>query len=212
MSCRVTLTKTAGNVSVETNGFPDHKSSYFNSSDACYEAISSAATTAGRAVNPNKIASQTIAATIPFAGVPGSSVTATGLGVIGIAVDGTSIYNNAAAPGDSIYNEVKTFDNCEGHPDNQSRYHYHIQPPSISSSDSRFIGVMRDGHPIYGIKDADGSPPSLDKAGGHVGTTPDSTEIVYHYHVNLQTAGSDSAYFISTGYYKGTAGSCTGCL
>lgn len=70
---------------------------------------------------------------------------------------------------------------------------------------------MRDGFPVYGPKDSDGTTPTLDSNGGHTGTTVDSTTAVYHYHVNLQTSGSNSAYFITSGNYAGTAGACTGC-
>lgn len=207
-SCRVTLTKSGSNVTVATDSRPDSKSQYFSSTDACYEAFSAS----GRITNPNTISTQSISATIPFAGVAAGSNTATDEGVIGVAVNGVSIYDNSAAPGDDIYDEEATFDKCQGHPDVSSRYHYHTEPDSITSNGSDFIGVMRDGFPIYGRLDSDGSTPTLDAAGGHTGTTPDSSGAsVYHYHLNLQTNGTDSAYFISAGYYHGTKGSCTGC-
>ena len=78
-------------------------------------------------------------------------------------------------------------------------------------------GVPRDGHPIYGRRDADGSLPSLDSTGGHTGLTPDSLDAaIYHYHANLQTSsGAGTAgqqqWFLTTGAYRGTPGSCTGC-
>jgi hypothetical protein len=77
---------------------------------------------------------------------------------------------------------------------------------------------MRDGYPLYGRHDADGSTPAnLDASGGHVGTTPDSpSTAVYHYHVNLQTShtgatAGDEAWFLTTGTYAGAPGTCTGC-
>jgi hypothetical protein len=136
-----------------------------------------------------------------------------GMGVVGIALNGVAIYDNVAAPPDNIYDEVDTFDKCEGHPAG-TMYHYHIEPTTATNGDDNFVGVMRDGFPIYGREEYGGGVPTLDKAtgGGHLGYTVDSTgTTVYHYHVNLQTSGTDSAYFITSGYYMGTAGSCTGC-
>src|SRR5205823_11194833 len=99
-----------------------------------------------------------------------------------------ALFSNVAAPGDDIYLEAATFDPCRAHPTQTGVYHYHSEPYAISSNDSNLIGVMRDGYFVYGRKDADGSTPALDAAGGHTGTTPDSATPVYHYHVNLQTS------------------------
>jgi hypothetical protein len=207
-SCRVTLTKSGSNVVISTDSRPDSKSQYFSKTDACYEAF----TATGRKTNPNTIAAQTIKVTVPMNGTKAASTTTMTGATIGVAVSGVSIFGNFAAPGDDIYAEAETFDKCEGHPQNTGNYHYHTEPTSITQSDSAFVGVMRDGIPIYGRLDSDGSTPTLDAAGGHTGVTVDSpTTPVYHYHVNLQTNGTDSAYFITTGVYAGTVGTCTGC-
>ena len=128
--------------------------------------------------------------------------------------DRRSMASGSAAPGDDIFDEEATFDKCDGHPDPSSTYHYHTEPSTISNADDNFIGVMRDGFPIYGRNDhsTGTTVTGLDSAGGKTGTTVDSpSTAVYHYHVNLQSNGTKSAYFISAGYYKGTPGSCTGC-
>ena len=210
-SCRVTLTKSGSNVTIQTDSQPDYKSAYYATSNGCY----ASGFPTGRAANPNTLGSQSITVTVPYAptAASGSTGNAMPMGAIGIALNGVVIYSNAAAPGDSIYAEVATFDKCEGHPAG-TMYHYHTEPTTASNSDSNFIGVMRDGFPVYGRYDTGNATPTLDKAsvGGHLGTTVDSPATsVYHYHVNLQTSGSNSAYFITTGYYLGTAGSCTGC-
>lgn len=135
------------------------------------------------------------------------------MGVVGIAVNGVAIFSNAAAPGDNIYNEVATFDKCEGHPAGTT-YHYHTEPTTATNEDSSFVGVMRDGFPIYGRYETGATTPTLDKASGgaHLGTTVDSTTTsVYHYHVNYQTSGTDNAYFITSGYYMSSTGACSGC-
>lgn len=207
-SCRVTLTKSGSNVTIATDSRPDTKSQYYSSSDVCYEAFSAT----GRITNPNTIATQSLSVTVPMTGAKAASNTTMSGATVGVAISGVSIFGNFAAPGDDIYEESETFDKCEGHPQNTGNYHFHTEPTSITQADSAFVGVMRDGLPIYGRLDADGSTPTLDAAGGHTGTTVDSpSTAVYHYHVNLQTNGTDSAYFISTGYYAGTIGTCTGC-
>jgi len=210
-TCRVTLTKSGSNVIITTDGQPDYTSPYFASTNACYKS----GFPSGRFANPNTLASQNISLTVPFtpsasAGTIGTAMTG---GVVGVAINGVAIFSNAAAPGDNIYQEVSTFDHCEGHPAG-TLYHYHIEPTTVSNSDSNFIGVMRDGFPIYGRYDSDGTSPNLSKAsgGGHSGTTVDSPSTsIYHYHVNLQTSGSASAFFITSGYYMGSKGACTGC-
>ncbi len=209
-SCRVTLTKSGDNVVISTDDLPDYKSYYFGSTDACYEAFSSSE----RKANPNYIASQSIQVTVPFSPTAAASATATPEGVIGIALNGVALYDNSAAPGDDIYNEEATFDKCDGHPDVSSRYHYHSEPGPISNDDYAFVGVMRDGFPIYGRNDysTGATVTGLDSQGGKTSTTVDSPSTeVYHYHLNLQSNGTKSVYFISAGYYKGTPGSCSGC-
>lgn len=206
-SCRVTLTVQGGNVIIQADGQPDHTSNYFETSNACYEALN----IDGRRQNPNTLAEQNFSVTVPS--TPAGGGGAMSLGVVGIAVNGVAIFSNAAAPGDNIYDEVQTFDKCEGHPAGTT-YHYHIEPPSITSNDSTFIGVMRDGNPVYGRTDQGGGlTTGLDANGGHSGPTVDSGgSSVYHYHVNLQTDGTDSAYFITSGTFTNDAGTCTGCL
>lgn len=202
-SCRVTLTVSGSNVIISTDGQPDYKSSYFETSNSCYEEFDSDE----RYSNPNTLGEQTIVVTVPMTPTMASSTMS--MGAVGIAANGVAIFNNAANPPDNIYDEIDTFDKCEGHPAG-TMYHYHSEPTSITSADDNFVGVMRDGIPIYGRLDSDDSTPTLDSDGGHTGATPDSAS-TYHYHVNLQTSGSDSAYFITSGNYAGAAGSCTGC-
>lgn len=204
-TCRVTLTVSGSNVQISTDGQPDYKSNYFATSNSCYESFSAS----GRSANPNTLGEQSIVMTVPKNPTTsgGGSMS---LGVVGVARNGVAIFNNAAAPGDNIYDEVATFDKCEGHPAG-TMYHYHIEPPSISNTDTYFVGVMRDGHPVYGRYDSGNTTPTLDSTGGHTGVTPDSSSSIFHYHVHQQSSGSNSAIFITSGTYKAAAGSCSGC-
>lgn len=195
---------------ITTDNRPDYKSNYFTSSDACYASFSSNV----RYANPNKLATKSLSITVPYSPSAAGANSATPDGVVGVALNGVAIYDNTAAPGDDIYNEQFTFDKCDGHPDVSSTYHYHDEPSSITSNDDNFIGVLRDGFPIYGRVDyATGlTATGLDAAGGKTGTTEDSpSSSVYHYHANSQTNGTYTIYFLTKGLYHGTPGACTGC-
>jgi hypothetical protein len=212
-SCRVSLTPTtAGGIEVvrtEADGQPDYPSFYFAANDPCYEAYPE-----GHA-NPNRITPVTRAIDIPR--VPLEGAQPMGGGIVGVALNGVPIFGDFAAPGDDIFLEVGTFDRCGAHPTEQGTYHYHGEPLAISSDDARLIGVLRDGYPVYGRRDADGSLPALDAHGGHTGPTADSPEApVYHYHLNEQvstaplTAG-EHQWFLTTGTYHGRPAACAAC-
>lgn len=208
-SCRVTLTATSTTITAVADGQPDYLSNYFASDNPCHENYT------GAIQNPNTISAQSYTLNFPL--VPTASpASMRGTAVVGLALNGVPIYGNFAAPGDDIFEEADTFDRCGAHPQQQGRYHYHAEPYSISYDDSAFIGVMRDGYAIYGRRDSDGSLPALDNTGGHTGTTPDSSTPVFHYHVNLQTStntgtAGEQQWFLTTGQYAGTPGSCSGC-
>lgn len=208
-SCRVTLGMAGGNVTITSDGQPDYLSNYFASSNACHEAYT------GAIQNPNTIAALSLSMQMPA--TPDTSSAKMNGGIVGVAINGVPIFGNFAAPGDDIFQEAATFDRCGGHPQQQGQYHYHSEPFALSYDDANLIGVMRDGYPVYGRKDADGSTPTLDSMGGHTGVTADSpSAAVYHYHLNEQTSTSPGTagqkqWFLTTGTYRGSAGSCTGC-
>ncbi len=210
-SCRVELGKTSTEVTASADGRPDYLSNYFATGDRCHEDYTDAIQ------NPNTISAQSYQLQFPL--VPTTTATSMrGTAVVGLALNGVPIYGNFAAPGDDIFEEALTFDRCGAHPQNQGKYHYHSEPYPISYDDARFIGVMRDGFPIYGRRDSDGAlATGLDNNGGHTGTTPDSpSTAVYHYHVNLQTStttgtAGEQQWFLTTGQFAGVPGACTGC-
>lgn len=202
-SCRVTLSVSNGVVTLSSDGQPDYASNYFPTSSACYAAYAPAFP------DPNQIAAQSLSVHASL--TPDASAQAMGLGPVGMALNGVALFDNQAAPGDDIFRESGSFDECQGHPQQQGMYHYHSEPYALSSDDARLIGVLRDGYFVYGRRDADGSVPTdLDAAGGHVGTTPDSPSTpVYHHHLNLETStnagtAGQQVWFITTGQYAGT--------
>jgi hypothetical protein len=209
-SCRVTLTRSGANVQAQSDGQPDYKSFYFPTTNPCYQSET------GSLHNPSSIAPQHYA--VNFPGSPTMTAQPMTGAVVGMALNGVPIFGNFAAPGDDIFQEAMTFDACGAHPQMSGQYHYHGEPYAISNDDSNFIGVLRDGYPVYGRRDPDGSMPTLDTYGGHTGVTADSPATpVYHYHVNLQTStGTRTAgqkqWFLTTGTYRGTPAACSTCM
>jgi len=208
-SCRVTLTASTGKVNAKADGQPDYLSNYFPADNVCHEVYT------GAKQNPNDLMPKTY--DIAFPTTSDNSPTVMQLGVVGLAVNGVPIFGNFAAPGDDIFVEADTFDRCAAHPTGGGMYHYHSEPLAISQDDDRFIGVLRDGYPVYGRKDMDGSYPTLDAQGGHTGVTKHSpTTPVYHYHVNLQTStaqgtAGQTQWFVTTGTYHGGPSACPDC-
>jgi hypothetical protein len=207
-SCRATLTVAGGAVQIQADGQPDYASNYFATTSPCYTPAN------GTVTNPNRIAVKALTMTMPA--TPNDAEQMMMGAIVGIALNGVPIFANFAAPGDDIFTEAMTFDSCQGHPQMAGQYHYHSEPYSISADDSAFIGVLRDGYPLYGRRDSDGSLPALDLAGGHTGITVDSVTPVYHHHVNEQTStnagtAGQKQWFLTTGRYHGTPGTCTGC-
>jgi YHYH protein len=204
-SCRVFITTTADTIELESDGQPDHTSNYFTADHECHDEFRPAKP------NPNSIGVKKMQLHLPR--VPNANGRVMGMGTIGFAINGVSLFNNMAAMGDDIYAETQTFDRCQGHPTGQSSYHYHSEPYSITVDDANLVGVFLDGYPIYGRRDLNGTLPTLDASGGHTSATPDSAVPAYHYHVNLQTSpAGQQVWFMSKGQFFGQPGTCGGCL
>ncbi|MDP5105797.1 MAG: YHYH protein [Polaribacter sp.] len=158
---------------------------------------------------------------IPTTPVEATNKEETDLGIIGLALNGVPIYNNYE--GRSVLGIVAmaTFDAAGAHPGPGSDYHYHAAAqlgfdstndgslyPTIN--DSNLIGFLRDGFPVYGRQDADGSYPDLDENGGHTGVTADFSEGIYHYHCSNENYLDSGWYVIKSGAYHGTPGTASG--
>jgi hypothetical protein len=239
-SCNVKLTPVDGsnaavsNVSSATSiaigftGLPDHKSTYFATTGTYSFTDQSGTTVSGNYSdmyqyydtifdNPNKTAQKSYVLYVPASPARNNGNNSThqmGMGIVGVAVDGVPIYNSLADASDNIYSEEGSFDECQGHPDAQSKYHYHSLPYSISYNDSKLVGIMRDGFFIYGQYDYGGNtdldtstkPPNAAAAdgvtsvaaavpyvfGGHEGALPTTgTGNVFHYHATAQYGCTD---------------------
>lgn len=194
----VTITVEGTNVVLKSNAVPDHKSPYWGTGNALYEAPHS-----GMIPNPNLIVSQALTLRVPASPAVASAVSDTPLGPIGMAINGVPLFNQYAAGRSPLNGEIISFDRYNGHPQQSGQYHYHMEPFWLTTANgaSSLIGVLLDGFPVYGPKDADGTTPSnLDSCNGHTHATADVAAGIYHYHAT-------TAVPYLSGCYKGTAGS-----
>ena len=187
-------------VVLESTGIPNHPSPYFDRNDANYTAPHD-----GMQVNPNRILEQNLTLRLPLNPQIASQPTETDLGAIGVAVNGVALFNQYAGRNSTgwlpLENEIETFDIYNGHPQQRGMYHYHLEPLFLTQdSQSKLMGFLSDGFPVYGPRDLDGSLPNdLDECNGHSGTVADYEDDIYHYHIT-------AAFPYISGCYKGTPG------
>ncbi len=192
---------------LRSRGVPDHVTPYWGVGHALYEAPF-----AGQTLTPNgNIAEQSYTMTIPVNPGEAASKEATSLGPIGMALNGVAIYNDREGgnvPVDA--NTLRTIDRAGAHTSPGGTYHYHFDNEFLSYDDANLFGFLRDGFPIYGRRDQDGSYPSdLDTNGGHVGTTADFATPIYHYHSSRVSYMNSRFYVLKEGSYHGTKGTFT---
>jgi hypothetical protein len=197
---------TEGNyVVIKTNSVPDHKSPYFATSDPRYEAYNG--TNPNFMLNPNRIIDQSLTFKIPITPAESASKTATPLGPIGVSTNGVAIFNQYAGPSQPLTNEINSFDQYNGHPQQTGQYHYHVEPKYITTQKGKnvLIGVLLDGFPVYGPVENGVTLTSanLDAYHGHTGITEDFPSGIYHYHIT-----ADAPYINGNGFW-GTAGTVT---
>ncbi|MFT6715418.1 MAG: hypothetical protein ACJA0Q_000045 [Saprospiraceae bacterium] len=202
-TANTTFTINDEEIVITSKGVPNHESAYYETSNPLYANY----TWSAFKKNPNSIAEQNMTMTIPRYPLVASNHESTPLGAMGIAVNSVSLYNQYAAPGDDLEDEIETFDQWAGHPQNQGQYHYHLEASYLSQQNGNeaLVGILMDGFPIYGthengqqVTNAD-----LDEYHGHTSSTADFPDGIYHYHVT-----SEDPYMNGNGYY-GTAGTLT---
>ena len=206
--------KFSGNVTVAVLGdyavittmdIPDHKSPYFDVGDSNYEAYNG--NNPDFRLNPNRIVEQNLVFKIPLNPHESSSHSYTQLGPIGVSINGVPLFNQYAGPNRALGDEINSFDQYNGHPQQSGMYHYHVEPLHITEEEGEdgLIGFLLDGFPVYGPYE-DGkmiTNDDLDKYHGHFGPTKEYPDGIYHYHIT-----GDSPY-INGGQYYGTPGSVT---
>jgi hypothetical protein len=203
----VSITIDGNYVVIKTTSLPDHKTPYYKGTQwsSMYEAYNG--TNSLWSQNPNTIAESDCTYKIPLNPVVATNHSATPLGPMGVAINGVPIFNQYAAMGAPLTNEVNSFDQYDGHPQQQGMYHYHAEPYYLTTNKGKgaLIGFLLDGFPVYGplengktITNAD-----LDVYHGHIAVTTDYPNGIYHYH----TTTADP-YINGNGFY-GTPGTIT---
>lgn len=183
----ITISFDGDDITIESNGLPNHTSPYWGSTDPLYiEPV-----VAGH-LTPGGITSRSLTVTVSAAPTFASSSTATGLGAIGISVTGVPIFNDQEGDNRSIEEEiVDSFDYAGAH-NGPSGYHYHIESSDVpentvlSYDDEKLVGIMADGFLLYGRKcnSIADHPTDLDVSGGHYSLTQHTDdEEFYHYHI-----------------------------
>jgi hypothetical protein len=194
-------------VTFTTNDLPNHTSPYWPSNNPLHEAYNG--TNANFNLNPNRISTQNITFTISLNPTEAANKEATNLGPIGISRNGVVFFNQYAGPNNQpLTNEINSFDQWLGHPQNTGQYHYHIEPTYLINQfgDDAFLGLLADGFPVYGPQE-DGmtiTNSDLDEYHGHVSATEDFPNGIYHYHVTP----NEDPYLNGNGYF-GTPGNIT---
>jgi hypothetical protein len=171
---------------IESANLPEHKSVYFQTGHALFETFDfntniykfapAYTAQAAHAAGSNKIAEQSITMRIPMAPGEATTKTKTALSTIGLALNGVSFFNESAGAGHEITEELFTFDQCSGHPQQSGVYHYHVDPiclirdlggsviaRSKTASTTTYnwiedsgtnagllLGFLMDGFPVYG--------------------------------------------------------------
>jgi len=194
-------------VVIKTNGVPDHKSPYFQNTEwenDLYEAYNGTNTAWNK--NPNVIEELNLVFRIPLHPEEASNKRATSLGPIGVSLNGIPFYNQYAGPNNQpLTNEVNSFDQYYGHPQQQGGYHYHVEPTYLTANAGRdaLMGFLLDGFPVYGPIEDDKvvSNDDLDAYHGHSHATADYPNGIYHYHI------TDADPYINGNGFFGTAGS-----
>lgn len=189
-------------VTFTTQDLPNHTSPYWPSGNSLYETYNG--TNSNFNQNPNTISTQNITFTITLNPAEDSNHQATPMGAIGISRNGVVFFNQYAAGGSPLTNEINSFDQWLGHPQGQGTYHYHIEPTYLTQEfgEDAFLGLLADGFPVYGPLENGSviSSSDLDAYHGHTTATADFPDGIYHYHVT-----ADDPYLNGNGFY-GTPG------
>jgi len=187
-----------------TQNLPNHKSPYWPTNNALYEAYNGS--NSAFHLNPNRISTQNISITVPIHPSEATNKQATSLGPIGISVNGVVFYNQYAGPNNqALTNEINSFDQYLGHPQNSGQYHYHVEPTYLTSQfgNAAFLGLLADGFPVYGPVENESTITNsdLDAYHGHTGATVDFPNGIYHYHItpNQDPYINGSAFFGTPG-------------
>lgn len=134
-------------VVIESNGKPDHTSSYWdagNESGLYVEPEDAELFDQKRSPGDIEDYINVYQLTVPIEPELASTPSATPLGAIGIAISGAPIFNDSEGNGDVSLGVIQGFDRNGAHTGPQT-YHYHLEPRAISYDDDQLVGIMSDG-------------------------------------------------------------------
>jgi len=190
---------------IKATSLPDHKSPYYQNTQWAstkYEAYNGTNTLWNQ--NPNVIAEADCTYKIPMNPTVATTHAATPMGAMGVALNGVPIFNQYAAGGAALTGEINSFDQYDGHPQQQGMYHYHAEPYYLTTAKGKdaLIGFLLDGFPVYGPTEGGKTIANsdLDVYHGHTGVTADYPNGIYHYHI------TNAAPYINGNGFYGTAG------
>lgn len=192
-------------VTITSSDLPDHKSMYYSADNPLYEDYTEPNNPDFKK-NPGEIAAQSYVFKIPRFPAEASVKESTPMGPMGVSINSVVFFNQSAAPGDDILEELNTFDQYEGHPAGDA-YHYHIEPTWLTqeAGAEAFMGFLLDGFPVYGPEEngVTLTNDDLDDYHGHNTATADFPDGIYHYHITAELP-----WINGDGFY-GTPGTIT---
>jgi len=195
-------------VVIKSNGRPEHKSPYYLGTQwesTLYEPYNGP--NPNFQLNPNRISEFSMTYKIPLNPVAAANHQPTPGGPIGVALNGVAFFNQYAGGGQPLTNEINSFEQYGGHPQQFGQYHYHVEPLYLTahSSDSAIVGFLLDGFPVYGSEENGKTVTNsdLDDYHGHFGVKEDYPAGIYHYHIT-----AEAPYLNGDGFY-GTPGTIT---
>ncbi len=187
-------------VVIETTGLPNHETVYWGEGNALYRDEPDVDLT------PSIMSSNNNATTIRVDATPnltGNTVD-TQLNTIGIAVSGSSIFNDQE--GNGALNQAAGSLDWTGAHIGPGVYHYHLEPKAFTDDDENLVGILLDGVFLYGRKcNSTGTyPTDLDASGGHTSATQYTEgEEEYHYHIINEIYSTTGSYLAFAGPYQG---------
>lgn len=187
-------------VVIETTGLPNHETVYWGEGNELYRDEPDVRLTPTRI--PDRDQSETIIVDAT-PNLTGNTV-ATQLGIIGVAVSGSYIFNDQE--GNGALDEAAGGLDWTGAHIGPSVYHYHLEPKAFTNDDSELVGILLDGVFLYGRKcDLTGTyPTDLDASGGHTHATQHSDgEEEYHYHIINEIYSTTGSYIAFAGPFQG---------
>lgn len=232
----MTITKNGSYyIAFESIGLPPYESWYYDDAHPNY--IEWVSQGAGYFLNPNTISPQDIIMTVPINPVPkgltitdalvdgtvGTNTNEYPMSTAGLALNGISLFNPMAAPGDDIWEEIYSFDYYNGHPDAMGTYHNHTISPgplevlaynglitttTPGSGEIELFGIMCDGTVVLGCTELDGSAintSDFDAQSGHAHDLVDEdgvTQLSNRYHTHMCWAQEDNKLTPEIQYYE----------